>query len=343
MNKKLPLFRHFFTLVLFLNINIYSQDSTANKNHLTQPETLTDSLLTETGDSTETVHINLDSAAVDSTKAAKDTVTKAVNDTTKPKDKEKKLDPPNRPRNINNHAFEVGEKLKFKIRFGFIRAGTAEMKVLSKKQKEKRMVYHIQTTAKSVSAFNWMYKVDDVVNTYLDSEGLYPIRFEKKLREGGYKADLFVDYFPEKTTAKVEYIRYEKNMKEKSRKNFSVETPKYVQDVLSAFYFIRNMDIEVGKSIFMSNHDKDKIYDLEVKVYEKEIIEVEAGRFRCIVVEPMMKGEGLFKQKGSLKIWLTDDDRKIPVQMTSEILVGHITTELIKIEGVKGEIKAKLD
>ncbi len=343
MNKKLPLFRHVITPLFFLIINIHAQDSTEHINHLAHPDTLTDSLMTETEDSTESVLMILDSSAVDSPKADGVGIIKAVGDTIKPENQDKKIDPPKKSPKINNHAFEVGEKLKFKIRFGFIRAGTAEMKVLSKKQKEKRMVYHIQTTAKSVSAFNWMYKVDDVVNTYMDTDGLYPIRFEKKLREGGYKADLFVDYIPENSTAKVEFIRYEKNMKEKSRKNFSIKTPKYVQDVLSAFYFIRNMDIEVGKSIFMSNHDKDKVYDLEVKVYEKEIIEVEAGRFRCLVVEPMMKGEGLFKQKGSLKIWLTDDDRKIPVQMTSEILVGHITTELIKIEGVKGEIKAKLD
>ena len=81
---------------------------------------------------------------------------------------------------------------------------------------------------------------------------------------------------------------------------------------------------------------------MEVIVHRKETIEVEAGKFKCIVVEPIIRGEGLFKKKGSLRIWLTDDEKKIPVQMKSEVFVGDITTELIKIEGVEGKIEAKI-
>jgi hypothetical protein len=59
------------------------------------------------------------------------------------------------------------------------------------------------------------------------------------------------------------------------------------------------------------------------------------------LVEPVLKGEGLFKQKGKMQIWLTNDQYKIPVLMTTEIAVGHITTELVKIEGIKGKIPAR--
>ena len=59
------------------------------------------------------------------------------------------------------------------------------------------------------------------------------------------------------------------------------------------------------------------------------------------MVEPVVQGEGLFKSKGRLRVWLTDDDRKIPVQMKTEVLVGDITTELIKIKGVEGKIEAQ--
>ena len=61
-----------------------------------------------------------------------------------------------------------------------------------------------------------------------------------------------------------------------------------------------------------------------------------------ISLEPILKEEGVFKQKGSLRIWLTDDERKIPVQMKSKVLVGHITAELTKIKGVTKEIKARI-
>ena len=226
--------------------------------------------------------------------------------------------------------FKDGEILTFKIRYGFIRAGTAKMKVKTDTMESSRQVYHIQTTAKSSGTFSWIYKVNDVVNSYVDYVMFYPVRFEKKLREGNYKADLYTDYFPADSLAKVQTIRYTSRMKVKKEKSYDVKVPPFSQDVLSSFYFIRLKELEVGKSIFLTNHEKKKVYEMEVIVHRKETIEVEAGKFKCIVVEPIIRGEGLFKKKGSLRIWLTDDEKKIPVQMKSEVFVGDITTELIK-------------
>lgn len=242
---------------------------------------------------------------------------------------------------VRNNAFEFGEHLTFKIRYGFIRAGTAEMKVMAKVDSSGRQLYHIQTTARSIKTFDWIYKVDDVVNSFVDFVGFYPIRFEKKLREGSYKADLFVDYFHEDSLAEVEFIRIDKN---KPPKQYSVKIPPFVQDILSAFYYIRTRDLEVGQPVYLSNHEKDKVYDLKVRILERETVDVSAGKFRCLVVEPMLQGdEALFKQKGKMKIWLTDDARKIPVQMKTKIIVGSITTELIDIKGITKDIPAQLD
>jgi hypothetical protein len=240
-----------------------------------------------------------------------------------------------------DEAFSDGEVLTFDIRYGFIVAGSAKMKVFVKNNEQNRRIYHLQTTAKSSSTFSWIYRVKDEVNSYVDYDKFYPYRFVKKLREGGYEADLFTDYFPQDSLAKVEFIRYDDGEIRK-RKKYEVTVPPYVQDILSSFYYIRRQDLEVGQSVFLSNHEKKKIYNLQVKVHKRETIEVEAGTFKCILVEPLIQGEGLFKNKGSLKIWLTDDNKKIPVQMTSEVLVGHITTELTKIEGVKGPVAAKI-
>jgi hypothetical protein len=216
------------------------------------------------------------------------------------------------------------------------------MKVLSKTIMSGNEVYHIQTTARSVAFFDNFYKVRDEVNSFVIADGFYSLRFEKKLREGDYFADMFVDYIPQDSVAKVRFFRYKDDkLNLKDKKEYDVKIPPFINDVLSSFYYIRNKNLEVGKSIYLTNHEADKVYDLEVKVYEKETIDVDAGKFRCIVVEPLLKGEGIFKQDGRLKVWLTDDDLKIPVQMTTKIAVGHLTTELIKIEGVNRPIRAK--
>jgi hypothetical protein len=239
-------------------------------------------------------------------------------------------------------VYSIGEKLSFKIRYGIIKAGRAEMSVLSLQERNNRRIFHIQTTANSLSSFNWIYKVEDVVNTFVDAENLFPVRFEKKLSEGGYKADTFVDFLRQDSLAIVEFVRYEDDQKVKSRKKYNVQIPPDAFDVLSAFYYVRTLSLEPGQSVFLTNHEKDKIYNLEIRVHKTEEIKAEAGRFRCLLVEPLLQGEGIFKQKGRLKIWLTDDPYKIPVLMTSEILVGHITTELVKIEGLPAFIPSRI-
>jgi hypothetical protein len=244
------------------------------------------------------------------------------------------------PKRINQ-AFRPGEKLTFKIRYGIIRAGTATMFVKKEREFNNRTVYHIQTTAKSAAAFSWIYKVRDKVVSYLDKEGLFSWKFEKYLREGGYKVDLTVNYDPFQSLANVSFIRYHSDMTIKKEDNYQVKTTPFILDILAAFYYVRTQELEVGKSIFLHNHDKKKINKLEVRVYKKEAIKVKAGKFRCFVVEPLLAGEGIFKQKGRMKVWLTDDQYKIPVQMKSAVFVGSITTELEKIEGVSRPIPSE--
>jgi Protein of unknown function (DUF3108) len=241
---------------------------------------------------------------------------------------------------VKNVAFQNGEELTFRIRYGFITAGTAKMSVATETYKT-IPVYHLRTTAESASTFSWIYEVQDIVSSFVDSEYFYPLRFEKRLREGGYKADLLTDYLPDDSLAKVEDIRYQTNMKVKKKSIYDVKVPPYSQDILSSFYYIRLQNLKIGESVYLTNHEKKKVYDMEVIVHKKETIEVEAGTFRCILIEPIVKGEGLFQKKGRLRVWLTDDERKIPVQMKSEVLIGDITTELIKIKGIKGKIEAK--
>lgn len=242
----------------------------------------------------------------------------------------------------NHAAITPGENLIFKIRYGFIKAGTAKMQILGMEKRDDKEMIHIRTTARNLSGFGWIYKVHDEVNAFVDVNTLKPYYFEKKLREGTYKADFRVRYGHADSTAHVEYIRYKKDMSIRKQKQYPVKIPTDVFDILSAFYFIRTRPLEVGKSIYLSSLENKKVYKLEVKVHRRETIEVDAGKFRCLVVEPLLKGEGIFKQKGRLQIWLTDDAYKIPVQMTSKIVIGHITSELTDIKGLDHEIPARL-
>jgi hypothetical protein len=226
---------------------------------------------------------------------------------------------------VANNAFSVGEKLTFVIRYGIITAGSSTMSIPQITKINGNEVYRIVTEARSSAFFSAFYKVRDRVESYIDRNGLFTWRFEKHLREGNYKADRYVEYDQVNGWAI-------------SNKKDTIQIPPCVQDILSSFYYIRTQKLEVGKSLFIDNHADNKLYPLEVKVHKKERIKVKAGEFDCVVVEPILRASGLFKSKGRLIIWLTDDERKIPVQMKSKIFVGYITAELKEMEGIK-EIK----
>ncbi|MCK6619760.1 MAG: DUF3108 domain-containing protein [Calditrichaceae bacterium] len=256
----------------------------------------------------------------------------------------------NRPLNkldrvISNNAFRPGEKLTFTVRWKFIKAGEATMEVRDiVNLRDGVTAYHIVSTAHSAKFFDAFYRVRDQVETFLDTRGIFSWKYNKRLREGGYKFDLLVDYDQANGVAQIERIRYESDepLKVRNQEKFELDIPEYVLDVLSAFYYVRTQELKIGEPIYMANHDNRQVYQLQVIIQRKERVKVDAGTFDCIMVQPRLLGEAIFKQKGELWVWLTDDEYKIPVQMKSAVAVGSITTELKKIEGVPNPIPARV-
>ena len=217
-------------------------------------------------------------------------------------------------RRLENRALKVGEHLEFEIAFGIIKAGTATMSIPSMETVQGRPCFRILTTAESNSFFSKLYKVRDWVESILDAQGLFSWKFRKHLREGRYKADRSAEFDPAGGRVMTPHD--------------TLASPPYVLDILASFYYSRTRALEPGSSFDIDSFSDNRIYPLRVLVHRKERIKVPAGKFDCIVVEPVIRGEGLFKQKGKLTIWVTDDERRMPVLMKSKILVGSIDARL---------------
>jgi len=215
---------------------------------------------------------------------------------------------------IDNVAFGVGEKLSFDINYGFINAGTASMTVEKLIEYNERPCYQIVTRANSNKFFSSFYKVDDRVESIVDAAGLFAWRFEKRLREGGYKAERMYQF---------DQVH---NLVLDGKDTVSVEP--YAHDALSVMYYIRTVPLEVGKSVYAYNYVDGQKVNLEIRVLKEEQITVAAGTFDCLVVEPLTSSVGVFKNEGTLKVWLTNDRLRLPVLMKSKIVVGSISAEL---------------
>lgn len=217
--------------------------------------------------------------------------------------------------------FGVGERLKFEIKYGFISAGTATLGIPETVTERGYECYRIVSLAESNSFFSAFFTVRDVAESYLDTRELVPRRFEKRLREGGFRAHDIVLFDHDRHVA-----LYPK------RGDRLVPISVGAQDILSSLYYVRMMDLTVGRSTFIDNHADRKNYPLEIKVLRKERVEVPVGRFDCLVVEPVMRGAGLFSHQGRLTVWLTDDAARIPVLMKSKIMVGSISAVLTDVD-----------
>lgn len=245
---------------------------------------------------------------------------------------------------VSHYPFRIGEKLEFEIKYGFIKAGRATMEVVDTLKLFNRTALLIQTTAKSSKGFDPFFKVRDTVQSYVDYTSFLSLKFIKKLREGGYFYDLKVIYNLDSNIAHISWVRYKDyvgNVKKKDSTKISI--PSEIYDVLASFYKIRTYQLDVDSVVYITNNDNKKIYDLRVQVLKRETVKVPAGKFRCLKIEPKLKGEAIFKQKGRLWIWVTDDEYKIPVKMSSKVMIGSITTVLKKIVNGPYIIPAKLE
>ncbi|MGD8627661.1 MAG: DUF3108 domain-containing protein [bacterium] len=223
------------------------------------------------------------------------------------------------PLRAGDLPFAVGEKLTFAIRYEFAKAGEASMEVKEKVEcGSGGECFRLVSTAWSTMPFSLFFEVKDVVESYMDAEELYTWRYEKHLKEGNHEASEVVVFDQDANTA--------------TYPDGSVmDTPQRVQDVLSSLYFVRTMEIEVGKSIFIDNHADEKNYPLEVKVLKTERVKVPAGTFECYVLEPILKASGIFQHKGRLTVWLSTDPSHVPVMMKSSVAIGAINAVLIDI------------
>jgi hypothetical protein len=243
-------------------------------------------------------------------------------------------------RTVQNTAFGIGEYLRFEINYGFITAGDAVMSVAPAYTTiNGRNAYAMSFNVNSTSAFNVVYNVKDRYTSIVDAQGLFPWRFEQHIREGNFQRD-FEAVFDQ------ENLKVKTYTGESEPKKFEGEyaIPMYVQDALSAFYFGRTLNynsMKVGDVVNLQNFYKDQTYPLDIRYLGKETIEVPAGEFRCIKVEPLVREGGLFKSEGSMVLWMTDDDRKMPVKVKTAVVIGSVDADLIEYRGLSGPLNSK--
>ncbi|MCD4731688.1 MAG: DUF3108 domain-containing protein [Bacteroidales bacterium] len=241
-------------------------------------------------------------------------------------------------RSINNEAFQVGERLKYRFYYDAWLTGkiTAGFGVLEVKEADSafddREVYHIKAEGKSKGLFNMFYKVRDRFDSYVDKETLAPHYFIRRTREGGFK--------------KNDEYHFNQNENYVITRSDSMAVPPFTQDFISAIYFTRTFDtdtLEIGDALPINFFLDDSVYYSAIIYDGKDIVEIKLGTFRCLKFRPGMATGEVFSDKYPMELWVTDDKNHIPILARSAVIVGNVKAELMEYEGLASPLTSLIE
>lgn len=238
---------------------------------------------------------------------------------TETKDEENKVKEPIAEGEPFQIARSIKEKLYFDIYWFGIYAGKAVLEAINDNG-----VLRITSQVHSAPLISAFYKVEDYAESVI-MDGI-PVNFKIKQHEGRYRSDKETIF--DMGNRNVTFFNYLKGTKKEH-----IIMGGVVWDIISGFYYLRTQPLEIGKTIYIGIFDSNKFFKAEINVLRKEKIAIpNMGEVGTVVVKPELKSEGLFQSKGDILIWLTDDEKRIPVKVETKVPVGNVVAELRDLE-----------
>ncbi|WP_128330728.1 DUF3108 domain-containing protein [Apibacter sp. HY039] len=232
----------------------------------------------------------------------------------------------------NSSQFKDGEYLRYRLHYGLLNAGYATL-TTSETTFNGKPHYHVIGEGYSTGAVKVFFKVEDRYETYMDKSNLLSSKFIRKIKEGSYVRDqtMVIDHKNKKLT-------YTDNRNNTSKNyNFTGQ----IHDMLSAFYYLRNMDTDNYKTgdfitldIFLDN----EVLNFKLKILGRENMKTSFGTVKCLKIRPYVLSGRVFKEKESVTMWVTDDSNHVPVQIKAELAVGSLKADLSSYKNLQNPI-----
>ena len=242
-------------------------------------------------------------------------------------------DPPVR----KNKAFATGETLTFNVSYFLFNAAEAKMVIDDRIHYiNGKPTYKIDVYGKTLSFFKLFY-VKDNWGTYIDTAKIVPFRSYRHIEEGNYRKHEVIDFDHQKQLANSKLFD-KKNEYITDRKTYDV--PHHVQDIVSGYYLLRTMDfrgLRKGDEISIKGFFDKKNYNLKLTYEGKDNISTDIGDFDTHVFSPEMPSNKIFRGKNPIKIWITNDDNRIPVKIKASMVVGSINMNIVSAEGLRNK------
>jgi hypothetical protein len=219
-----------------------------------------------------------------------------------------------------SYPFQVGERLQYSAKLGILRLGTGWMAVTGLDTVRGAESFIFEFGLDAAAPF---YKSRNVMRSWTGTTDLISRRFRQDLVENGKQRKRYYDIYPDS-------LKYVQENKPGSKE--SVAEP---LDDTAFFYFLRTLPLEVGKTYSFNRYFKREINPVTITVVKREKMEMPDGTdFPCFVLNPVAGEDGVFAPRSKAMLWLTDDARRLPVQIQAKLPFGKVTLRLEKISTV---------
>lgn len=246
--------------------------------------------------------------------------------------------PPPPFRNVSNAAFNKGEFLKYRVHYGVITAGYATLEVGGKTETVNgRKCHHIIGKGFTTSSYDWVYKIRDKYETFVDEEALIPWRFIRHIEEGDFKSHTETRF--EHSLKKAYHVNNKAQMT-------AYNVPENIQDVISSFYYARTLNqktLQVGSKIPLTNFLDEKTFNLQAQLLKRENVSIDGVKYKALKMKLLVEEAGIITDGSKINFWISDDENKIPLRIEAELAIGSIKVDLIEYKNLKNAFSAKLN
>jgi len=219
-----------------------------------------------------------------------------------------------------SEPFKPGEKLTYDVTWTIFRAGevTATLGTANEGNHE---AYEVTATARSEGFVPLLFYVDNVFRATSSPQTLCSEGIVKKVNEGHRHKDTQIAFDYSRKMAILD--ERDLNQPDAGPKHDQFDIPPCVEDVVTAFYYLRRQHLEVSHTLELPVNDGSTTRRVIVEVQAREKVQTPMGTFDALRVEPKVFG-GLLKRKGRMLIWFSADDRQLPLRINAMISVGSI-------------------
>jgi hypothetical protein len=217
------------------------------------------------------------------------------------------------------NTFVAGERLSYDVSWAdFIVAGEFTIQTDERRTFDGVDGYHVTAQARSVGLVSGLFKVLDVYDSFINATTLQPFRAEKRMRHGKKQAQSSVIIDQEHHAARFAGGR-------------TLEIPPDTYDLAGLIFAIRGMDLTLGKSRTMTVIEDEKLYTIKVQPEARERVTTRAGSYDTVKIATS-RMKGLENDKlYNLRMYITNDTRRLPVLITAEPSWGSVRVELTSV------------